>query len=396
MQIKAQYRKHSTPCPCRTRRGQRGVFHLKLNQRTTRAPRALILTSAVWAVCALLAMPCSAQNAKLQQATGGIALSGPNGGPFVAGFGSVNGLGIGTPATGLTQIAVSGGEFYYTPYTLVVSGAGGGNPALVKAYISSGFTNSSTVLQLLSCLYPNACNTYASYAPLPVSQATEVTVLPNQANNGNYNAYLGLFVGDTNGSITTPDSIQVTLDIYDGANNHLKHTIVLNLKSPSVTVQTAVQMQLATAASGLTVSLNSATVDPNYTTNFGTVNGLGIGPGAGTSVVSGQVANGSLYATPYVIQPQFSGFTATSNTTITTYVSTNFTHSAILKLYDSGSSNSGYAPISTAVGGTTITSSVTNGANVTRYLGLYVSNANGAGTFTGTDTATLTYTLTVH
>jgi hypothetical protein len=32
---------------------------------------------------------------------------------------------------------------------------------------------------------------------------------------------------------------------------------------------------------------------------------------------------------------------------------------------------------------------------VTPYLGLFVSNVNGAGAFNGSDSATLTYTLTV-
>jgi hypothetical protein len=40
-------------------------------------------------------------------------------------------------------------------------------------------------------------------------------------------------------------------------------------------------------------------------------------------------------------------------------------------------------------------SSATSGTNVTRYLGLFVSNANGSGTFTGADVSTLTYTLIV-
>lgn len=387
MQIKAQYRKHSTSFPCATRRGQRGVFCP--NQGMARARRSLILASALSTICVLLALPCGAQNVKLQQAATGIPFAGGNGvHPFTAGFGNVNGLGIGTPETGLTKISVSGGEFYYTPYVLAVSGAGGGNPALVKAYVSSQFTNPSGVLQLYSCAYPGSCTSFSNYTAMPISQATEITVLPNQANNGNYTAYLGLFVGDTNGGITSPDSAQITFDVYNGSNNSKTGTTILNLNAPSVSIQTAVQLQL------LTTGIISAGSD--YTAAFGTVNGLGIGPGANITVVNGQVANGSLYTTQYTMEPAFSGFSSTTNTKISAYVSTNFVHSTILQLYDSASSNSGYAALSTSSSSpTSLNSSVTNGTNITRYLGLFVSNVNGAGSFRGSDSATLTYTITV-
>ena len=367
------------------------------------ASRVLILVSALWMFCGLLSLPCAAQNVKqILQASGGIAIAGPSGGPFTAGFGSVNGLGIGTPQVGLTNLSVSGGGgFYYTPYTLVVSGAGAGNPALVKAYISSGFTNGSSVLKLMSCPYQGSCTAYpGGYTTMPVSSATAVIVLPSQGVNGNYTAYLGLLVGDVNGGFTTPDSVQVTFDIYNGATNTLKHTTVLNLTSPSVAIQTAVEMQVATDStdSGQIISFNSNTVDPNFTTNFGTVNGLGINPGTGLTVLNGAVANCDLYSTPYYLQPQYSGFSSTQTGSVTAYVSTNFAHANMLALYDSVTAGSGYSAISTMSGSpSSLTgSSYANGANVRRYLGLCVSTANGSGTFTGTETATITYTILVH
>src|SRR5205814_8566281 len=131
--------------------------------------------------------------------------------------------------------------------------------------------------------------------------------------------------------------------------------------------------------------------------NFGNVNGLGINAAAGVNIVNGQVANGALYTTPYLIKPTFSGFTSSSGTTITSYVSVDFIHSAILKLYDSQSSGSGYSAISKSSGAPTqLSNSVTSGSSITRYLGLFVSNANAAGIVTGApETATLTYTITV-
>jgi hypothetical protein len=43
----------------------------------------------------------------------------------------------------------------------------------------------------------------------------------------------------------------------------------------------------------------------------------------------------------------------------------------------------------------TITTTAADRGSITRFLGLFVSNANGAGAFTGSDTATLTFTMTV-
>jgi len=242
----------------------------------------------------------------------------------------------------------------------------------------------------MSCAYPGPCTSFSNYSNLPTTQATEIPVLPTQTSSTNYTAYLGLFVQSFNGTIVGSDSATLNFDVFDATHNHLS-TVQLKLNNPSVTVQSAVQLQLATAASGITITPTGAS--PDYVASFGNVNGLGVLPGTGLSVVTGQVSNGSLYATPYTISPAFSGFSTTSGTKITVY-SSGFAHPAVLKLYDSGSSGSGYGLISTSSGSpTTITSSVTNGTSFTRYLGLFVSNSNGS--FTGNDTATLTYTITV-
>jgi len=392
MPINSQKRQHSTLRACESRKHQRGVLRLSPDQIMKRTLRHPIFVSVLCMMFA--ALPCAAQNAVLKQLGIGIAISGASS-PFSAGFGNVNGLGIAVPAT-LTNIAITGasaGQFYYTPYTLAVSGAGGGTPALVKAYLSSGFTNPSAILELRSCPNPNACTTVGSYTALPNSQATEVTVLPNQTSNGNYTAHLGLFVANANGTTSTSDSAQVTFDIYDGANNKLKHTIVLNL---SVTALTAVQLQLATATSGMTITSNSPTIDPNFTANFGTVNGLGVGIASPFTLISGQSPGGIIYATPYQIQPAFSGFTSANATKISVYISTDFTHSNVLTLYDSATQLTGYTAIGKSSGSAhQITASAGNGTAITEYLGLFVSNLNGGTSYRGSDQATLTYTITV-
>ena len=386
-----QQRDQSTRTGCEVHQGKRGLS--RLGKRVDRF-RGIVL--AVLA-CSFFtfALPSSAQTIALATSGAGITFSGPNPAnptpTYHAGFGTVNGLGIGTP-TGLTKIAVAGGEFYYTPYTITLSGANPGHPAVVQAYMSSPFSNSSSVIQLLSCAYPGACNTFGSYTALPNTQAGEITVLPLQTNSTNYTVYLGILVQSFNGSIVSPDTATVMFDVYDNRHGIISHAL-LKLDSPNTTIQSAVQLQLATAPSGLTISAGGTT---DYAADFGTVNGMGVGPATGLTVINGQAPGGVIYSTPYLIQPAFSGFSSFNNTNITVYVSTDFVHPAVLKLYDSKSQLAGYSAISKSSGSPTqITGNAANGSSITEYLGLFVSNVNGAGSFTGADKATLTYTITV-
>src|SRR5579859_6756002 len=89
-----------------------------------------------------------AQTISFSQGAGALTFTGGSS-PYSTTF-AANGLGI-APATGFTVTAVSGGYFYYTPYTMVLSGSNPGHPAKVAAYISSNFANSSSVMQLKSC-----------------------------------------------------------------------------------------------------------------------------------------------------------------------------------------------------------------------------------------------------
>ena len=325
------------------------------------------------------------QSLVISQATGGISFSGT--GPYLSQFGTMNALGLGTPATGVSVIPLTTGALYFTPYTL--TGTANGNHILtITAVIKTNFTHSAA-LQLESCPSNSACNTAGAFAAM--STTTAVTVMPGTANTNQVpltvTAGLGIFVPDNDGAsaFTGTDTASITLTLLDENNNKIA-TAEIDLNSPTgETVQNAVQFTLGTATGGLTISPAS-----DYAANYGSVNGLGIGPATGLTTTS--VAGGTVYVTPYLLNPAFGDFSSTT-ATIKVTLSTNFAHPTVLQLDDSSSSGGPFTQITTTA--LTITSSAADRASITRFLGLFVSNTNGAGVFTGSDSATLTFTMTV-
>ena len=365
---------------------------MRLCRRSKRSSSCGSAAALLIVFCAASAISARAQSTVLQTAVGGVTISGSNPN-WRSGFGNVNGLGIGAPAAGVSLITsgVSGGVLYTTPYNIVVSGAGNGNRAVVRAYVSTNFVH-PTILQLTSC-YPAAiCAAASSYTTLPTSSAAEIDIIPIPGVlNGTYTASLGLFVSNLNGAgaFSGADSATITLHryAYNGSTLVLRNTDTLALNTPSENVQTAVQLLLASAG-GLTISPAS-----DFSTSFGSVNGLGISPASGLTVVS--ASGGVIYSTPYLITPSFSSFSSTTGT-VKAYVSSNFAHPSILALEGATASGGPYTAISTSSGSPTVfTTGAASATAITRYLGLFTSNANGASAFTGSDTATLTYTLTV-
>jgi len=332
----------------------------------------------------------SAVTLSLSTGAGGVTISGarPN---YVAGFGNVNGLGVGVPAAGVTVITtgVVGGVLYTTPYNIRISNMFNTHFASVSAYVSTNFAKPALLI-LQSCYPSSGCSSASSFTTISLSAATPTPIIIAPGiHNSTVTASLGLFVANSNGASVSAgaETAILTLKATD-LNNGQTSTVTLNLNNPSENLQTAVQLLLATAPGGLTISPAS-----DFSMNYGNVNGLGIGPGAGLTVVGS--AGGVIYSTPYYLQPSFSTFTSTTSS-ITVYVSTDFANPAILNLQDSALSAGPYAAISKIPGTpTSITTTAPSGSSPTRYLGLFVSAANGAGTFTGADSATLTYTLTV-
>ncbi len=160
----------------------------------------------------------------------------------------------------------------------------------------------------------------------------------------------------------------------------------------SVTVQTVVELTLSTGTSGCTISAGSGS---DYQMSFGNVNGLGVGtPSCGELFAT--TASNATYATTYNLVASFSGFgTLTGPSVVVT--TSGFTHSSALTLSEGPYSAGTYGPFTTipASGSAVTISTATSGATVNRALAVTVSNANGASGFSGADSATVTFTLTV-
>jgi len=342
------------------------------------------------------AIPAWGQNLTLQTGPGGITITGG----YHSGFGAVNGLGVGVPPAGTSVITagVSGGVLYVTPFNNIVSGVSG-SLQILSSYLPTNFTHSSNLV-LEICGTSGGCGSAANYTPISTNPAVGTDYSPESGvGNGTYTAYLGLFVSnaDGGGAYTGSDSAVLTVGTFNVSDGHKNQTQNLTLNSPNVTVQTAVQLLLATSGGGLTISPGS-----DFSANFGNVNGLGIGTAsAGLTVITSGVSGGAIYSTPYQITPSFSSFGSTTGT-VKMQVTANFAHTNTLTLEDAASccSAGSFTAIPTA-SQTTITSTASSGTAITRYLGLLVSNANGAGAFPGTagaggsDSATVTYTMTV-
>jgi hypothetical protein len=341
-----------------------------------------VLTAPAWA----------GVNLDLVSAAGGITLI-PVGNDYIASFGTLNALGFGTPGSGVTVAPPSNnGALYYTPYSLMVHGGlPAGHTVTVSAYASSNFGH-PIALVLQSCPYPSLCNTPGQFSNMSINAGAQTTVIaaPGIIKNQTVTAGLAIFVPDNDGAnaFSGTDSTTITFTATDVTSGTTVDTVLLSLNNPSETLQTAVRLTLATSAGGLTVSPGS-----DFSMNFGNVNGLGFGPGAGLTIVA--AAGGVVYSTPYVLQPAFTDFTSTT-ATIQTFVSINFAHPAILVLRDAASSPGPYNNIGTTAGtATQITNTAADRSSITRFLGLLVSNVNGATSFIGNDSATLTFTLTV-
>jgi hypothetical protein len=353
----------------------------------------LLLTLIILVIVSMaFTKPAAAQQGTftVAAAPGGITLTA--GGTTHSGqFGTMNALGIGTPSAGVTVIPLNNGALYFTHYQITVTGLPNPHLAAVTAFVNSNFTHTAALI-MESCPSSSSCNAAGNFSAISLLSAAPTTVVAAPGiNDQTVTAGLAIFVPDNNGAsaFTGIDAARITLTATDTTNNKSFATAEIRLDTPvGETVETAVRLTLATAAGGLTVTPGS-----DFSMNFGNVNGLGFGPGAGLTTVA--AAGGVVYSTPYVLQPAFTGFTSTTGT-IRTFVSTTFAHPTILILRDAAAGAGPYNNIGTTAGtATQITNTAASRSSITRFLGLFVSNTNGATSFRGSDSATLTFTMTV-
>jgi hypothetical protein len=169
----------------------------------------------------------------------------------------------------------------------------------------------------------------------------------------------------------------------------------------SATIQKAVRLTLSTGTAAVThCAVVNNGGNPDYTMSFGTVDALGIN--AGNCNLFGPANPGvdsAIYWSDYNLTPVFTGQSVTTNT-ITAQVTTNFTAANASIVRDSA--NSATVPTGaaqfTAMGvasADTIATNATNAQALTRFIGVAIAPTNGAGTLTGVQTATVTFTLTV-
>jgi hypothetical protein len=164
----------------------------------------------------------------------------------------------------------------------------------------------------------------------------------------------------------------------------------------SATVQKAIRLTLSQGPSGTACAVTTAS---DYSMTFGTVDALGINaPNCGAKFApTNPGTDPSAYYTDYRLTPVFTN-QAQNTATINAYVSSNFpTLSGILAVVQANAAPGNIAALSamsTNPGSqTTIGSGLGSGTAITRYLGVTVMPNNGANT-SGTDTATITYTMT--
>lgn len=154
------------------------------------------------------------------------------------------------------------------------------------------------------------------------------------------------------------------------------------------------QVDVSTAPGGATVNGQTGLLSTGvFNVNFGNVNGLGIGPRpAGVSITRG--ASGTLYSTPILITPVWTCILTCPTGTITLWLDAAQGTSTGRAAVREGSSP-GSATSVNASPPKTITTTASTGVPITRYIALFVSNANGAGRVSGAMTARVIYQISI-
>jgi hypothetical protein len=195
------------------------------------------------------------------------------------------------------------------------------------------------------------------------------------------------------------------LGLIAGASTANAATSAVNASTVSPTLQVSVTVQKAialTLSQGAGAGACTVTTASDYSISFGNVDALGINtPTCGSKFdPTTPGVSPSAYYTDYRITPMFTNQSSTT-ATVTAYVSANFaTLSSVLNVVEASSAPANIGALSamsTSAGTpTSIGTSLASGTALTRYIGVTVQPTNsGSSTVSGSDTATITYTMTV-
>ena len=172
--------------------------------------------------------------------------------------------------------------------------------------------------------------------------------------------------------------------------NGLTSQSQLNL---SANAQNALQLDITTAAGGATVTGATGNSSTGvFSLDFGNVNGLGIGtPSAGVSVaISG---SGATYTSPVSLTPRYSGHVNNTASISVLLDGTAGDANGRAATREGAAAASVVAP--SAVVPNIFTSTATNGTAVTRYVGYFISNANGGAAVNGAMSSRIVYEITI-
>src|SRR5947207_5897419 len=167
----------------------------------------------------MLASPAWAgANFDLTTATGGITLT-QVGNNYISSFGTVNALGIGTPAAGVTMIPLTNGALYLTTYNLFVHGGlPAGQNGWVTAYVSTNFGHPAALI-MQSCPSTSACNAASQFSTMSTNVGAQTTVIPQPGipKSATVTAGLASFVPDNNGAsaFSGTDSAVITFTMIN-------------------------------------------------------------------------------------------------------------------------------------------------------------------------------------
>jgi hypothetical protein len=179
-------------------------------------------------------------------------------------------------------------------------------------------------------------------------------------------------------------------------------TTIAPTMTVSATIQKAVSLTLSTGTSAA-ASHCAVAAGSDYTMDFGTVDALAISNGNCNKLAPASPGNSNaIYWSDYNLLPVFTSHTSATASTITAQVTTDFAapHNVVI-VRDSANSSTvpttvgQFVAMGTSTADTIAPAGVASGVSLTRFIGVAVSPVNAAGTVYTSQSAVVTFTLTV-